>query len=163
MDSFSNKSCLTISTDRTVNINLTDIVLQNLIDVFKAWSSIKESQDEVKDSLFDQIDNYQTKDFNKFSVDNVMFRKKQANRFTELEKTDNLAESTNDFDSPVSVVNLTGINFKVHKVEEEEEVKEVFIGGNIKEPEKVYQPIRVEFEDGYLPINRLELSKLRSG
>ena len=42
-------------------------------------------------------------------------------------------------------------------------VEDEFAFSNTKEPGKVYQPIRLEFERDHFPIEHLELSKLHSG
>jgi hypothetical protein len=157
MDAFSNKSCLTINTDRIVNINLSDIVIQNLMDLQKTWNAIEESKKEINDDFFDQIESYQAKEVSKYSVDNVLLKTKEI-RASEVEHQQNLEEG-DEFASPISIINLTGISLTIHRIQDEEE-KEAFEGGNIREPEKVYLPIRVEFEDDNHPIEHIDLSKL---
>lgn len=152
---------MTISTDRTLNINISDIVLQNLINVSKSWSSLQEQKHEVSDELFTQIDQYQRKEITKYSVDDALY-KTRINRFNEVEKVQNVEDHEDDLAAPVSIINLTGVQLSIHKIEDEED-KNSFLGGNMREPEKVYQPIKVEFERGYNHIPHIEVAKLHTG
>ena len=110
---------MTISTDRTVNINLSDVVLQNLIDVFKAWNNMQDEKKEVSDDLFNQIEQYQNKEVSKYSVDDVLYQNRNK-RGTELDKTaQNIENDDDDLVAPVSITNLTGVSLKIHKIEDE--------------------------------------------
>lgn len=115
---------------------------------------------QINDDLFDQIDSYQSKEVSKYSVDNVLLKTKEI-RTSEVEQQQNL-EDADEFASPISIINLTGISLTIHRIQDEEN-KKAFVGGNIREPEKVYLPIRVEFEDNFNPIEHIDLSKLHSG
>lgn len=160
MDSFATKSCVTISTDRTLNINLSDIALQNLIDTFKIWSSLKEEKLD-KDNFLADIEEYQKKEIAKYSVDNVNFERE--NRETLEANIKNFEADGDDLAAPVSVVNLTGVSLAIQRIEDNEDENTLIMGGNYREPTKVYQPIRVEFDDGYNPIESIDLSKLHAG
>ena len=61
--------------------------------------------------------------------------------------------------APVTINNLTGHSMTYSKIIDEEEKKSAF-GINVKEPEKVYRPIRVEFEAHHYAIDWLDISKL---
>lgn len=165
MDTFSNKSCTTIKTDRAVNINLSDIVIQNISAIMKIWNNLKESKPEVNDDLFNNIDKYQNKEVDKYSVDDVMKRRNQWN-MEQLDATDITKNKEDDLEedlaAPVSIINLTGIPIFLKKLDEEFNRDSVY-GSDFREPERVYLPIKVEFEGSLYPIPKIELSKLHTG
>ena len=161
MDSFNNKSCMTVSTDRIVNINLSDIVLQNLIDTFKSWSVLKENEEnKEKDEFFAHIDKYQNQQFNKYSFDDIGMVQNYRNSIARDAK--NYESDGDDLAAPISIINLTGILLTIQRIDYYEEESKVVVEENFREPEKVYQPIRVEFEEGLEPIENIDLSKLHA-
>ena len=143
LDTFRNKSLITISTDRTLNINLSDVILQNLINTYKMWQKLNTESKEVDDDIFKYIDKYQNKGIEKYSVDDVLLRKGIIEE-TKRNKED-INESQDELTSPVSLINLTGINFEIININEDEKEKDILTYGDIKEPNKVYQPISVHF------------------
>ena len=161
MDSFNNKSCMTVSTDKIVNINLSDIVLQNLIDTFKSWSNLKENEaNKENDEFFAHIDKYQKQQFNKYSFDDIGMVQNYRNSIASDAK--NYESDGDDLAAPVSIINLTGIYLTIQRIDYYEEDNKLVVDDNFREPEKVYQPIRIEFGDELEPIKNIDLSKLHA-
>ena len=159
IDTFRNKSLITISTDRTLNINLSDVILQNLINTYKMWQKLNSEINETDDDLFKYIDRYQNKGTDKYSVDDVIYRRGVIEE-TKKTKEDNANNSHDDLASPVSLINLTGVNFEIKNIDEDEEEKDILVYGSIKEPSKVYQSISVQFKEEFASIPKIDLSKL---
>jgi hypothetical protein len=167
MDNMLNKSSIVISADKGININLSDIVLQNLIESFKQWKKIQKELKLESDDLFASIDNYQSKELSKMSLENYNSLR-ATNHFRKFDR-ETLKGIDEDLAAPVSITNLTGKSLSVHRTIEEEESNKYRDTSQI-EPNKVYQPIRVEFENEihknenddilYDPIEQIELSKL---
>lgn len=162
MDSFENKSCVTLKTDRTVNINLSDIAIGNLVQSKKEWEKLQEKKSKADDDLFKQIEQYQASNIVKFSLDQNE-KDARATHVGMMQKLENkMQEEKDDQKAPVTIKNLTGYSMSYYKVMDQEE-KESAFGVDIREPEKVYQPIRVEFEPLHYAIEKLDISKLHCG
>mmetsp|Transcript_12940 Transcript_12940/g.14873 ORF Transcript_12940/g.14873 Transcript_12940/m.14873 type:complete len:279 (-) Transcript_12940:81-917(-) len=160
IQAFDNKSAMRIGTDRSLNINLSDVIIQNLIDIFKVWNMLSENAEDKGSELFDHIDQYQKKEIPKFSVDTVLIR--NSNYVFKPKRNAYVDEPADELASPISITNLTGIPHVSKQINENEEDENEFTlyYGGIKEPSKVYLPIRVEFIGNFTPIDRIELSKL---
>ena len=111
------------------------------------WQKLNTESKEVDDDIFKYIDKYQNKWIEKYSVDDVLLRKGIIEE-TKRNKED-INESQDELTSPVSLINLTGINFEIININEDEKEKDILTYGDIKEPNKVYQPISVHFSRGF--------------